>query len=118
VIGRDAACGAAYLCCQVGWPKCFQVCGCNCHGSRAAGWLAKLLLLLLPPGWHPACCSVGGGTPSKTRQGSLASAGGSIKPTAKEQGRFKVYEGDEPPPFRCAPHRRGLPWLSGSMIVC
>lgn len=42
----------------------------------------------------------GGGTPSKARQGSLASAGGSLKPAAKEQGRFKVYEGDEPPPFR------------------
>ena len=46
------------------------------------------------------CCSAGGGTPSKARQGSLVGAGGSIKPTAKEQGRFKVYEGDEPPPFR------------------
>ncbi|PSC70697.1 serine threonine-kinase 4-like isoform X1 [Micractinium conductrix] len=48
----------------------------------------------------------GGGTPSKARQGSLASAGGSLKPAAKEQGRFKVYEGDEPPPFSTPPEQR------------
>jgi hypothetical protein len=84
-----------------------------------AGWLANLLLLLHPACWHTACCSAGGGTPSKTRQGSLASAGGSIKPTAKEQGRFKVYEGDEPPPFRCAPHHLGClaVWLYRCLLA-
>jgi hypothetical protein len=42
-----------------------------------------------------------GGTPNKSRQGSGLAGGGGSKPLAKEQGRFRVYEGDEPPPFRC-----------------
>ena len=49
----------------------------------------------------------GAGTPGSLRQGSGM---GSLKQPggggAKEQGRFKVYEGDEPPPFRCGAVQR------------
>lgn len=57
-------------------------------------------------GDRPPLPSSGAGTPSKARQPGaqlLAPAGGSLKPAAKEQGRFKVYEGDEPPPFSTPP---------------
>ena len=78
----------AACCRRAGRPMGFQV------------WMRLTCCCCCSPPWLAACCSASGGTPSKARQGSLASAGGSIKPAAKEQGRFKVYEGDEPPPFR------------------